>query len=1418
MSDTLFGNGGLGDLRPASRGLVIGQRSRSVARPSAGSHESQMSRHKALQRETAASVQSLLEENLSAVQFEDLVAWQVQEKKEDLKAAFRALDPERRLSVTKGEFRRVIEGHLLALTHAQLEMLLAKAPKKVDGTISYLEFLRQYCKILTTKSRRPQSPGRCMMLAEIQRRLREKIEGNVKGIIRAFRLFDYNRDGKIQHHELRRVLEAFCFPMNDREFHRLWSHYSPNNTGAMSYKEFLEKLGIHCENHGKFVQESAKLALNWCAVSQDEKGASCRRAKRKAVPFQRLTLEEIQTIYLQKMRVNYSNVHKALQASDSTQSGLVSREDLKAVLSNFLYPLSDITFQSLMNRYGIKATGPVSWRQFLTQFMNLAMGDEQTLPGSPQTTSCKEDLAQDIPADLQKLKEHNKDEKVTLEELNRVVDSLNVRLIDNQFGELMTLLDPDHSGVISNRDSLDIIDPQRQSKVQGLLQDKLLHQFNTVMVALQQCDSSRRGIVSQGELRNIIKQSGLPLSDTHFKNLLCRKEDSNHIHAENRGRKMVQDMALKGIHKSLAMRSCTIHDHLRTMQKTANGVLTIKNLRRMLEDCEIFLEEDHFCTLVEVLGFKDEKLSQSEFLAKYKESMSRASATDPKNKPMEDKPANFSTAEQCLSLMKKRIMEFHGDIHTAFRLMDKNHDGLVSRPDFKDLYSSLRFITKQTEYQRLLDLLGLTPGATLNYPEFLSLVQSNASKVAHLCASSRAKLFLDQPCDDVHSYLVLKARTGWPDMAKALCHFDRDSQGIIFKNDLRNLLYTYAVPLTPKEFNQLWLRYDKEGKGCITQSEFLRNVGLDPEDKGHDLYKMTFKYMDTESKGRTSNAGSQTHHAMAKLHSLWKAVRQNQEELSASLRELGEGVGEGKDNGDYVTVEELLALLQKHCDHIELEGEEELIHLLNSVGIDVHNGKLSHLDFLSTFDARAKVPSNCCTELPVLMDRMEKRGLEKAVLQVRELVTTSAKTLSKAFSAFDKTGSGTVNLQEFRQVLDSFCLKLSDHQYVYLLSKMSVKQGDDAVNWRTFLHCCTLSCQETSEEWKQRMEKAAHSSETHPMTVSDILGQIHKVISSCLCTLTKEKMDLDNSHIVISKKDLKTVCDHHFMRLTDDQFEKLWNRLPVNSFGNLEYRRFLKCFNKDFQGCFTGLEDGALGKAPSPPQGFTIRQRPKTSSYCIGLSKPADATEYNKRPSTAGVKAVSLLSSELLEKKLQDQVRACWRVIQKRCRELDKERLGEIDMDKFLAIMEDLHIEMSQQELEQLAMKYNIKNNGRLSYPGFLQNTVLALRPPARRAFGRPKVPQPRTPMSAGVLSGPCLDAMLRMQGLVQQFRRGLRQNFVTLDRNRTGSITVQDLRKVLRLYSIKLSEEEFFHLCSFFDKNISGKISYDDFLHTFLG
>ncbi|XP_035283637.1 EF-hand calcium-binding domain-containing protein 6 isoform X1 [Anguilla anguilla] len=1342
------------------------------------------------QSESTSSVRSVPNEALSGVQVDQAIARGVQEKQGILRAAFRALDTEGNFTVTKGEFRRVIEGFILPLTQPQFTALLAKAPRRENGSVAYTEFLRRHCRTPTARSRfHPRSRQQPMTLKELQHCLRDKIGNNLKNVIRAFRLFDHNRDGKIQKHELLRVLESYCLPLGNQEFHRIWSHYSPDNPGTMSYRDFLQRLSIDCENNRKSEhQDTVKSALNWDSVSQDNERQLQDRTPPVSVapPSRGLTLEQVHDAFLNKMRLSYDDVWRALQVSDVTCSGVVSQEDLKSILSHFLFPMSDFLFQGLASRFGLNAAEPVQWAQFMAQFKDLAQNKGQTSPVS--RGHCEQQgpgTAQQNLQSLQALQEVypllkssvlKSDKggagKVTRAELRRLLEGRKCRLTEQQFKELMILLDPEHTGVIHCERILELLHPppvetqecsgstqelqqkykltesDAWSTVEGLLRDKLSEHLDQVMEALKNYDRGHNGTVHQNELREVINRYGLPVSEGHFYRLCEPHTDSgrlaygrflNSLGVSKRNRETdsaakaqratsrpsvrsvrtlaVENTVLRKLRENLALRNITIGDCLLETGGNTDGTLSLKHFRRMLENCGIPLGQEEFDVLTEALGFKDGTLSHADFLVKYEDKR----ATELNN----DKQARFLTAEECLSQMKERIEKHHGDILTAFLLIDRNRDGVIDRGDVRRLIDSLVFVTKEQEYQRMLDLLGLKPGATLNYTEFHSTIQACSQPPGPLPLSNKSKQFVEEAGEQVHSHLVSQARRGWSEMAKAFAHSDEEGNGLVFKKDLRELLYSYALPITANQFEKVWSRYDGEGRGVLTHSEFLEKLGVAPESSGRG-------------------------------HS-----RQTAEERSDS---------------------QALATAGSVTPGPQLGPRPEPVPQRESV---------EHL------------------------------SPEKAMLRVREEVTTSYHTLHKAFSALDRSGRGTVSTLEFRRVLDHFCVRLSDRQLTHLLADLPIREEDHSVPWRAFLerfrpHDHEMGTVKTADVRLGKVEKMVGSLQPRPLPLSDILERIREVVCARIYTVAKEMADLDYAHInFISKEDFKIFCDRHFMRLTPEQFESLWKQLPVNEFGNLEYKEFLKRFSGDSGGEPQSLEGGEPRAHSGVPT--TAIRRCRTAPCTIGRTKSADGEEPRGNASAEGGGATPLQSFDALDRTVRRQIRGCWRDVQRRCRDEDAAGSGGIGTDRFLAILQDLSVRMTRSELEQLALKYGVALNGRIPYADFLRQLLLSLQPRPVTAFHRPKVPLPRTPVNMGVLTGPCADAMLRMLSSVRRLRRPMRQSFVACDPLRTGQISIGDLKQVLGQYGISLSQDEVFHLTSYFDKNLSGKISYNHFLHTFL-
>ncbi|XP_062300181.1 EF-hand calcium-binding domain-containing protein 6-like [Scomber scombrus] len=1625
----------------------------------------------------------------------------------------------------------------------------------------------------------------------------EPIGGNLRTVIRVFRLFDYNRGGHIQQHEFRRILDSYLIQLTDKEFQRLWSHYSPNNKVTISYVLFLDKLGFGNSHNFNIAPVCTKLEVSGRQATPPEK---VKQRPECIVPSV-LPHRKLQTLFYDKMCVNSTPVWQALQAFDTTHSGLVKQDVLRAVLNSFIFPMNTHSFQKLTSQYGVKTTGPIRWKHFLGYFMSLGKEEADTDPHTDRTS--EQPLQDKDNLDLQdfypRLKEifHQVEvgevgwiSRADLQHLLKRPDGSQSRtpqphLHNTQITELLNILDPEHSGVIQLT-SLERLNPsipsapspcntpeppdeetdptstetvqqktpdERQTTqwadkvsvasaswrtVESLLLEKLCEHLSSVLAALKLCDPQCTGYVKQEDLKRVLNHYGFPISDTHFNNsgqffqcgeraagdllgrvddplerfplshcaaqmqyvrmlsmesrssevlalqvvapapccqplhlvpvgrLIPPRDEPHHCgvisklhngvamvdggtvmcvegsraggscsmeccgHGVVRGSvrsvgklvgvkaffgqgTMVEDFRQSGTvdcsrhrlkilvktpasssaqslntspgtpsgpaaflgltARSVRLTSCsstvrfklgcgdavpggvtskrakkrfnssaravspsaapsqlldlpahpgllvgvdpdafvhsdsvyavfnvaeyTVCEHLQvlmlcvsfssstpgsssrlvsyidlfrylgapltdestlssccyhterscnspqsTLQSvraqrgsqdtcsildivfkrmrsrleqrhtrlidriqaiiySCDGMLSEADIRKILEDNWIILDNENFNKFIELLGLIDGRMECPAFQRKYEEATARDGQQDSEGSGEKEVVTLLTSAEQCLAAMKTRIKIIHEDNLTAFRLMDRKRKGVVDCHDFRVLYNSLGFFCQEGEYQRLLELIGLQPGGNLNYTEFVCVVE-NKGKHGTQTATIQEQL---------HDLLACEARYKWADMSKILCHCDTVGQGWIYKKSLRELLYTYSLPLTSNEFEQLWLRYDPEGKGSVAVCDFLERLGFN-HDVGHgQILKETVAQKDA-SRPVVSDTTSP--------ECIEQVLQDNYKELSDALIGL-ERRGDGT-----VTVEELLNLFHSCRCFIQ---REQLIHHLHrfKVSMTDNNRRISYMDLLSVFNHKAEKKNEPSPSTPEANGQMESlNGLspDTALVKMQELVTASAPNLFKAFSAFDQSSTGTVRALDFRQVLENFCARLSDKQFRHMLTRLELNSESCTVNWKDFLSKFQSQSPVMSERCLSRTRERPKTtsvvqSDTSGVTV--VLQQIQEVVSGHLYELTKDVLDLDSSNsTTITKEHFRQLCTRHCPTLTNDQFECVWSQMAVKEQGKLQFREFLKRFGALGRTAHTEAQspiNSVPPPSPEPPETASTQYHyPNTAGATLHRSKSASQCSSQHRPS-AGRPGTGSLPG-ITERRLRGAVQRCWKDIHKNCSQKDPQQEGHISAVSFLEILQSLNINVSQVQFERLAVKLNIMNAGAVSYHNFLRHFLLNLRPAeTRRTFDRCKLPLPVTPMIHGVLSKDCVEVMLRIYEAVRSSWTSIRRSFLTSDRTRTGNVSVQDFRKVLLQFSVSLSEEEFFHLSSYYDANTAGEICYNHFLWAFL-
>lgn len=77
--------------------------------------------------------------------------------------------------------------------------------------------------------------------------------------------------------------------------------------------------------------------------------------------------------------------------------------------------------------------------------------------------------------------------------------------------------------------------------------------------------------------------------------------------------------------------------------------------------------------------------------------------------------------------------------------------------------------------------------------------------------------------------------------------------------------------------------------------------------------------------------------------------------------------------------------------------------------------------------------------------------------------------------------------------------------------------------------------------------------------------------------------------------------------------------------------------------------------------------------------------------------------------------------------------------------------------------------------------------------------------------------AMLRVRDTVLTNWKDMRRQFRKQDPTSSGAVSPFHFRDILRQYNVNLTEDEFYHIMTYYDKGMTGNISYNDFIGHFL-
>uniref|UniRef100_F6TMY0 EF-hand domain-containing protein n=1 Tax=Ciona intestinalis TaxID=7719 RepID=F6TMY0_CIOIN len=1415
--------GANGGLRPSSSGVVFSPRpllstGRNVR--SLRNSTTSLARSFHVPSTSSGSTTVMLAANpkLTSIEVEAIIKQKLWENMEPLKQAFQLYDADRCTNVTKGEFRRVLENYCLPMTAEQFNALVVKIGTNPNGTISYLRFIDKFVTNSLTPNigvarilSRPSSSNK-QRIDTIERFLQQKIAANLKNVIRSFKLFDYNMDGLVQRHELRRVIENYCLKLNDSQFNKLWSRYDFQHTGAINYRDFLRRLGVNAATAERHV--TTPLNNGPDEERDDEDGGCGERVSEEGwegwvVKGYNIPLVIKLLTYIQDMKNNYQNIKRALMTFDISSDGFISIDDLKAVLDNFVLPTSDEIFHQLMYKFEVRGTGKVSWEQFLSKFQDpQSNGNGQTIPigqnhkVNPTRQALDNSSTPDV---IKKLKDHILNNFATLKQaflafdenrkgvigrkdLRRIIETFAMKISDENFKELQVYLDPQHTGFINYHSFLQLFESREHvtahkwlfsthkfnenqspailawNTVEEILREKLSENYRMVDKVADEysaLDTTGDGRISRTHLRRLINRYALPVSDEHFNKMwsacegssegrICFARFLDNLNID------VQPGDLEGTSKRIQEESSEREERINEIDKadlrhtnllSASEVVrrlkdrmlqhdagirksflrfsrsgkdrvTKKDLRKMLDDIGLRMEDSQFKELMKMLHVNGRGLLYSDFVESFQDprtdgmgKVRRQELERAGNHIVNPTNVRYMTAQECYDQLLERMRQNFGSVRSAFYKVDDDHDGNLTMTEFRRLFDSFMFIITDQTFHELLRMLGLTKRSSLSYHDFLNKEEGHPwLKSEH--RYNRPRSATELAADQVHQCLCLKAEQAWSDLAKAFQNFDADGNGIIKKKELRSVLFRFILPISHAEFNKLWSRYDEEGKGFISHQDFTRKLGVGFT-TGDNL---VLKEMSKNKMGffQPQKMFCQIKKKLNIPSSHRDRFREYYSDFDKAFRQLD------KNRDGYITIADLQRVLLQLNYFLD---EKQFLDLLRRLGLPTTKSKLSYFDFLRSIDdgrASKYGRRDVIGRESVTWQSFESLTVEKATIKLKEQVTVNYDSLNAAFRAFDRLQTGLVKVVDFRRLLDNFCFKLTDKQFRGVLLKCRITGGsvssNKMINWIVFLQDFSQIKDVKLKEWGDYVGKIAPPQSPHELPLVEVEERISEVVTARHFQISRDFADVDYAKIfVVSREDFRDILNRHVMRLTDDQFNRLWAKQAVNEFNNIEYREFLKRYqlHKDDK----VKQEGQTTQKPcdeiQPISNQISVPRPPSR---LGTSD-SHRLRGNPRPVTP------LVNADSAEMKVKDLVYKSWQDIQRECKKLDLEGTGTVLPDEFVGILDSFGVMLPLEDARQLMLKYDLhEQQGRFSYREFLRHFILTLKPQDEGLLKRRKI------------------------------------------------------------------------------------------------
>ncbi|PAA51914.1 hypothetical protein BOX15_Mlig003760g1 [Macrostomum lignano] len=1244
----------------------------------------------------------------------------VKENFDELLSAFKVYDIENNGSVTKGELRRIIEINITAINTADFGKVLKNATVNRNGSVQYMTFLKFYKDLGQGASKEAEGEKRKQADAtglngkkpidpnlnagEIEKLLKNAIESNLSSVLRGFRLFDYNRDRKIQFHELRKILEQYCFPMSNVQFEKLWNSIDYSKMGLIDYMDFLGRLGVAVPNAGS-------------------KNVGQRTERKKLqLGSSGMNMDQLEVEYRRRLKEQHGLLKKACLVVDSKHSGLMPIKNFKAILDEFVIAVSDQEFSKLMERFSVKASHDIQWYGFLQKFVDpQSLSNGQTLPIRPSHKanvvrgSHVEASVQDL---IQLLYNHilsaysslrnaflqidiNRKGKITIADFRRLVQGFKFELSEVQIKEIMVQLDPEHTGFITYQKFLDIFEEKESADghkwlvsthkynkdtkppilawktVEDLLHQKIVLRWKSFTAALKHYDSTGTGYINPTNLKKVLDKIAIPLSDEHYDSLLKRLS-----------------------------------------HKTADGKVNYLEFLAVMQ-IDVYPGD--------VEGVSAQIASGNEARLQMRQSQHEKAMADIETHA--SLRTNMMSLEEIIVRLRDRSSQTRQHIRDAFLQMDDARKGFVSKAKFRLFLESHGIFLSDENFSQLTRELEFGREG-LDYMRFVKHFEGRDSELNpsylpmqnHKYNPVRGDEFgMSAPA--VENKLRSKIRENFTTLREAFHKMDSDGRGYLTKQDFRRLLDQLMCLTNDAEFNKLCNKLGIDDDCKLSYRDFLGKFQeKDDLATGHKWLVSNHRYNELgDIKPKTA---AEVHQLMA------EKVHQNYKDIARAFCHI-DYLGRG-----YITkreFKELLVRLNVTMDQEEFKKLWAYYDTANRNAI-THDAFLKRVGVASAFSSgdgqgtSAKIIQNSAEYIAVHLEGQENRQenlvFNQAVLTVgldadalfiilQKRIRDFFPTTYAAFRALDGKEKGYLSQEDFRIAVHQMHLFVRDESFAELMRRIGLSQPIAQMTYEAF--CLAFDEKFSGPRESQRPKTAGpmldgarggqQQQQQQPQQRQDAKAFLKRLRASVVKDgeiLEKVFRSMDTKQESrIGASDFRRVVDGFCFKLTDAQFKEVVKGL-LSQGDQVDYYRFLANFSQTQEAAerrewMEAANGGGGGAGGSAEDGES-------------------------------------LSQQEVEARVSEFVSARPHLLAQAFAEADYAQLGVLAKTDFRDILFRLVMRMSNEQFDQLMTRVPTNEYGNVDYKEFLSRFASAEQPqqqqqqPTAGGDARPDSPISLTP------------------------------------------------------------------------------------------